>query len=67
MGRCLLRNLRTGLIHISVREDDPVLFEDYEVVYEDLRDVLRAFIEVYTRPERRGATYFYNGSLQPIL
>ena len=21
MGRCLLRNLRTGLIHISVRED----------------------------------------------
>lgn len=48
-------------------DDDPVLFEDYEVVYEDLRDVLRAFIEVYTRPERRGATYFYNGSLQPIL
>lgn len=47
-------------------DDDPVLFEDYEVVYEDLRDVLRAFIEVYTRPERRGATYFYNGSLQPI-
>lgn len=46
--------------------DDPVLFEDYEIVYEDLRDILRAFIEVYTRPEKRGASYFYNGTPQII-
>ena len=32
--------------------DDPILFEDYEVVYEDMRDVLRGFISGYTRPEK---------------
>lgn len=46
--------------------DDPVLFGDYEVVYEDLRDILRNYIEVYTRPEKRGASYFFNGILQVI-
>lgn len=46
--------------------DDTVLFEDYEVVYEDLRDVLRTFIETYTRPEKRGATYYYAGEQKMI-
>lgn len=47
--------------------DDNVLFEDYEVVYEDLRDVLRAFIEMYSRPEKRDSTYYYFGEKKKIL
>lgn len=46
--------------------DDQVLFEDYEVVYEDLRDVLKTFIEIYTRPEKNGATYYHNGIRKKI-
>lgn len=46
--------------------DDTILFEDYEVVYEDLRDVLRAFIETYTRPEKKGAAYYYAGEYKSI-
>lgn len=46
--------------------EDPVLFEDYEVVYEDLRDVLKEFIEMYTRPERRGAVYYFEGQQKRI-
>ena len=46
--------------------DDTILFEDYEVVYEDLRDVLRAFIETYTRPEKKGAAYYYAGEHKSI-
>ncbi|NLC91957.1 MAG: restriction endonuclease subunit S, partial [Treponema sp.] len=47
--------------------DDPVLFEDYEVIYEDLRDVLRSFIGVYTRPEKHGAIYIHNGKKKKIV
>lgn len=53
-------------ILMQTANDDPILFEDYEVVYEDLRDILRSFIEVYTRPEKRGASYFFNGTPQII-
>lgn len=46
--------------------DDPVLFEDYEVVYEDLREVLRLFVETYTRPEKKKAAYYYSGCQKKI-
>lgn len=46
--------------------EDPVLFEDYEVVYEDLRDVLRAFISGYTRPENRSSSYIFNGQAKSV-
>lgn len=35
---------------MQMATDDQVLFEDYEVVYEDMREVLRNFINGYTRP-----------------
>ena len=47
--------------------DDIVLFEDYEIVYEDLRDVLRVFIEMYSRPEKKDSTYYYFGEKKNIL
>lgn len=46
--------------------DDPVLFEDYEVVYEDLRDVIKLYIENYTRPEKKGASYYHNGKIKKV-
>lgn len=51
---------------LATVNDDPVLFDDYEVVYEDLQEVIRAFIGMYIRPEKHGATYIYNGATQAI-
>ena len=41
--------------------DDPVLFEEYEVVYEDLREVIGSFMRGYTRPEEYKSRYIYQG------
>lgn len=32
--------------------DDKVLFEEYEVIYEDLREVIGSFMRGYTRPDK---------------
>ena len=41
--------------------DDPVLFDEYEVVFEDLQEIIKAFIESYTHPESHRSVYFHNG------
>ena len=41
--------------------NDKVLFDEYEVVYEDLREVIGAFISTYTRPEEYKSTYIHMG------
>lgn len=41
--------------------DDKVLFDEYEVVYEDLREVIETFIRGYIRPEEFKSRYIYNG------
>lgn len=46
--------------------DDPVLFDEYDVVYEDLREVINGFMATYTHPEKYQATYIYNGSIATI-
>lgn len=46
--------------------DDKVLFDEYEVVYEDLRDVVINYINGYTRPEEYKSTYYYNGEERRI-
>ena len=46
--------------------DDQVLFDEYDVVYEDLREVINDFIAIYTHPEKYKATYIYNGSAPKI-
>lgn len=49
---------------IKLREQasgDRVLFDEYEVVYEDLRSFLLSFISSYTRPELYQSLYYYNG------
>lgn len=48
-------------------KEDAVLFEEYEVIYEDLRDVINEFISGYTHPENYKSTYIYNGDEKNIL
>ena len=38
-------------------KEDTVLFEEYEVIYEDLRDVISEFISGYTHPEDYKSVY----------
>lgn len=46
--------------------DDPVLFEEYDVVYEDLREVITDFMSIYTHPEKYKASYIFDGQVRPI-
>lgn len=46
---------------------DDILFDEYEVVYEDLRDVISEFISSYTHPEKYKSIYIHNGNEQPIM
>lgn len=48
-------------------KNDSVLFEEYEVIYEDLRDVISEFISGYTHPEEYKSVYIYNGEEKKIL
>lgn len=43
---------------------DTVLFNEYEAVYEDLRDLIVSFIASYSRPELCQAKYYLNGREQ---
>ena len=47
-------------------KEDTVLFEEYEVIYEDLRDVISEFISGYTHPEDYKSMYIYNGEERSI-
>lgn len=46
--------------------DDKVLFDEYEVIYEDLREVISSFMRGYTRPEEYKSRYVYNGKSDGI-
>ena len=41
--------------------DDTVLFDEYEVVFEDLQELIKGFIGSYTRPESFRSVYIHNG------
>lgn len=46
--------------------DDAILFEEYDVIYEDLRDVINEFVSTYTHPEKYKADYIFNGRVHSI-
>lgn len=46
--------------------DDPIIFEEYDVVYEDLREVITDFMSIYTHPEKYKASYIFDGQIRPI-
>lgn len=43
-----------------------ILFDEYEVIYEDLRDVISEFIGQYTHPEYFKAVYIHDGEEKAI-
>ena len=45
---------------------DKVLFNEYEVIYEDLREVIGGYINAYTHPEEMRACYIYKGMEREI-
>ncbi|MBO8461167.1 MAG: restriction endonuclease subunit S [Firmicutes bacterium] len=55
---------------VSILKDsaisDRVLFEEYDIIYEDLKEILINYILEYTHPERLTAKYIYLGSEQKI-
>lgn len=55
-----VKTLRDGVI------DDSSLFEEYDVVFEDLQEVLADYIGIFTRPENYNSTYFYQGTEKTI-
>ena len=46
--------------------NDKVLFDEYEVIYEDLHEVITTFISAFTRPEEYKSTYIHEGQVQSI-
>ncbi len=43
--------------------DDPVLFDEYEVVFEDLQEIINGFISSYTHPESYRSVYYHGGEI----
>lgn len=50
----------------SAAEGNDLLFDEYEVIYEDLRDVISEFIGSYTHPENFKSLYIHDGIEQII-
>lgn len=48
-------------------EGNPLLFDEYEVIYEDLRDVIIDFINSYTHPNNYKSVYIHNGNIEHII
>lgn len=46
--------------------EDKVLFDEYEVIYEDLREVIGTFMRGYTHPEEYKSRYLYAGEEKNI-
>lgn len=46
--------------------EDRVLFSEYEVIYEDLLEVIYNYISMYVRPENKEAIYIYRGEKKEI-
>ena len=47
-------------------DEDTVLFDEYELIYEDLQDVINSFIRGYTHPEEYRCSYIYKGEERQI-
>lgn len=41
--------------------EDAVLYNEYDIIYDDLQEVIKAFINVYICPENRNAYYIHSG------
>lgn len=57
-----LRNLDAVQILREASQGDDVLFDEYDVIYQDLSEVVHRYISQYTHPENHAAKYVYDGS-----
>ena len=46
--------------------DDPVLFDEYEVVFEDLQEITKSYISAYTHPERNQSFYIHDSEIVEV-
>ena len=46
--------------------NDLVLFDEYEVVFEDLQEVINGFISSYTHPESYRSVYYHDGEIKNV-
>lgn len=46
--------------------DDDILFEEYELYYDDLNECLTRYLSSFSRPEQHKTIYYYNGEASNI-
>lgn len=56
-----LRNLDAVQLLREASQGDDLLFDEYDVIYQDLSEVVLKFVAQYTRPELHASKYIYNG------
>lgn len=47
--------------------DDKLLFDEYDVIYADLLEIVMRYIASFTRPEAHSAVYIQSGQKKPIF
>ena len=47
-------------------QQDSVLQNEYEIIYDDLMEVIDNFVSIYTQSQNANADYFYNGDIKII-
>lgn len=62
----IVRELMAVSLLKEKSSDDPVLFEEYEVVYEDLSEIIKSYINAYTHPEEGKSKYICKGRFVDI-
>lgn len=61
-----VREFKAVRMLMDTAAEDRVLYDDYEIVYDDLQEVIRSYIGVYTHPEKNGAYFVYDGEIRSI-
>lgn len=61
-----LRNLDAVQILREAARGDDLLFDEYDVIYQDLSEVVHRYISQYTHPEQHAAKYYYDGKERPL-
>lgn len=46
--------------------DDPILFDEYDLIYDDLNEVIKNYINRFTHPEENASSYIYCGKKELI-
>lgn len=61
-----LRNLDAVQVLRENAQGDDLLFDEYDVIYQDLSEVVHRYIAQYTHPETHAAKFYYHGAEKPL-